>query len=121
MKDDVAINVSGVAPQFKGRSFVEKIDIARDFGLNSIEFHPLKEWERLSDLGGAELRQIKEKISGLDRVSVHAPMGETFTNPDNAESEQAIRENKAAIQAAGILGVETRSRLDAQGHAAPCR
>ena len=106
MKDDISINVSGVSKQFIERTFAGKVDVARDFGLNSIEVHPYKEWDSFFDLPGPELRRIKEVAASLDRVSVHAPMGETFTIPDDEKAREAIDGDRDSIRAAGFLGAE---------------
>ncbi|MEW6355172.1 MAG: GNAT family N-acetyltransferase [Planctomycetota bacterium] len=106
MKDDIAINISGAAPQFMNRAFAEKVEAARRFGLNSIELHPYKEWPSLFDLPGEELRRIQETARTLDRISAHAPMGETFTIPDDAKSQTAVAEDRESIRAAGFLGAE---------------
>ncbi|NOZ24440.1 MAG: GNAT family N-acetyltransferase [Planctomycetes bacterium] len=107
MKDDIAINVSGAAVQFLNRNLAEKVEVARVFGLNSIELHPYKEWESFFDLPGAELRRIKETAEALDRISVHAPMGDTFTILDDEKAQEAMDGDCDSIRAAGFLGAET--------------
>lgn len=106
MKDSLAINVSGAARQFEGLPFSGKVDAAKAFGVNSIEVHPYKEWPSFFHICGRELREIREKARGLDHVSVHAPMGETFTAPDEAKRKAALEGDRDSIRVAAFLGAK---------------
>ncbi len=89
-------------------SFFEKIDFARGCGLNAVELHPYKEWPAdaapLLELPPDQRARIHDACAGLDAVSVHALMGETFASDDPALREEARRGDHLAIEEAAFLG-----------------
>lgn len=110
MLSQIALNISGAANFLIPMTFAEKVKVAQDLGLSSVEFHPYQEWRGQAGpffgRSGREVASVLELCRELDRISIHAVMGPTIVTADPALRAKRVAGNKMSILEAALLGAE---------------
>jgi len=106
----IALNISGAANFLIPMPFAEKVKLAQDLGLSSVEFHPYQEWRGeagpLFGRSGRELTSVLDLCRQLDRISIHAIVGPTIVTVDPKLRAKRVAGNKMSIVDAALLGAE---------------